>query len=715
MKALKKIYCDEYSEISFETGTLAQRADGSVVVRTNDGAVVLVTVVFGKNDGKKSDFLPLYVSYQEKYSAVGKIPPSSVKREGKLNDHEVLISRLVDRGIRPLFSSEFRSDVNVNISLLSANYDTIPEDLACYGTSLALLTSGIGFSKPVSETSVWFIDNRWTVNPKRCMINDRTAKIVVCGTKDHIVMLEGYGDELSEDVLLDGVIVAMARIAKQCQFQEDFCMALGIELSHSEYCCVVNDEELTKRFYDVYSRKLDNVRDKDNSINDVESSYVNDHPSDDHIGLVIKESKKKAFLNVVANGCRIDGRTPVQIRNISSSVGYLPRVHGSALFTRGETQALVSLTLGDRKSEQLRDGVMECGYNDFILHYNFHSYATGELSNGRGVSRREIGHGNLAYNGVRFILPDDDRYVIRIVSDILSSNGSSSMATVCGSSLALMDAGINVKRAVAGIAMGLVLSDNGNFYILSDISDDEDKLGDMDFKVVGTDTGVTAIQLDVKKLGLNISILRSALQQAKEGRSHILSEMNKTISAPRSEKKDFVPRWDNMRIEKKDIGRVIGVGGNVIQRIQRETNSVINISETREYGDVRIFSSNKQGLEEAKKRISDLLVVPDTDTTYDGTVKEVLTDRALVEFLPGKVGMLRSYEVDIVEINDLTKVLNVGDSIEVKVVRILDHDRYLLSHRVLLPNNGNHNTLSSNNDNNKQNVKQCYGDIPDNV
>lgn len=685
----RKEFRSDYCGLCFETGEVACQADGAILVRSNEGDVLLTTITCNRNGREKNyGFFPLCVSYQEKYAAVGKIPPYSVKREGKLTDREILISRLVDRGIRPVFDKGNLSEVNVNITLFSANNNLVVERFACFSTSLALLISNVGFNIPVSEVVVWYSDGKWELVDKE--LSDKSTKLVVCGTKDHIVMIEGSCNEIADEVLLEGINVAMLHIKEQCLFQEEFLNEynsnFGISrVDSKENVSIHSDEGLTRSLYSVYSQSIESKKDRDIAISNIVEQYVSNNKDNDGTDFVVKESKKEALLNVLKDGKRIDGRKLTDVRGISSSIDFLPHVHGSALFTRGETQALVSLTLGDRRNEQMQDGVLSSSYVDFILHYNFPSYATGETSQNRGISRREIGHGNLACNGIKPILPANNNFVIRIVSDILSSNGSSSMATVCGSSLALMDAGISIKSHVAGIAMGLIFKSNEEFFILSDISADEDDLGDMDFKVVGTSGGITAIQLDVKKLGLNIDVLKVALSQSREGLNFILKEMSKTIDTPRQEVKEFIPHYGVMNIDREMIGRVIGVGGSVIQKLQKDTDSTISINEKKDCGEVRIFASNKQMLDEVKKRINDLITIPDVDTIYDGTVKEVFEDKAFVEFMPGKVGLLRVAEVDHVQIDNLLNILNKGDKIEVKIVRVLDHGKYLLSHKVLIP------------------------------
>lgn len=683
-KVISKSICiSGLGDIIVETGQLACRADSSIVMRYND-TVLLFTVVCGKKK-TDNDFLPLHVDYQEKFFSVGKIPAGG-KREGKLNDHEVLISRLIDRGVRPVFEKGYKNETQVTVSLLSADRTILPESLACFGSSLALLMSPAAFSTPVSEVFVYLIDDKWCVNPSADDIKFSRTRLVVGGDGDNIIMLEGMTNDLSEEQVIDGITVAMDVIKQQCCFQKDFLAEVSVvDKIKASVLGKDADEVLTKKIYDVYAEGIKSKKERDRRLNEIFESYSlsSESPVD------VVSCCKKAFRQLLKDkSLRFDGRRFNEVREVSCVIDYLPKAHGSALFTRGETQALATVTLGDKKDESLKEGVLAVGMNSFFLHYNFPSYCVGEVGVVRNPGRREVGHGQLAMNGLRAVMPteeSDTLYTIRVVSDILSSNGSSSMASVCASSLALMDAGIKVKKNVAGIAMGLLLDkSDSSLIVLSDIDGDEDALGDMDFKVVGSSDGVTAIQLDVKTMGLTREILHRVLLQAREGRLEILSKMDSVRSVPREDVKDFAPHFGIITITKRAIGQIIGIGGSKVQSLMRETNSFISITEKADGGIVKIYSRDKASLEKCEELIRMNAVVPAEGEVYDGTVTFVQDFGAYIEFLPGKIGLLKINDLDWCQVDNMHKFLHVGDKIDVKLIKDHGNGKYLLSHKILL-------------------------------
>ena len=690
----KDITLHDGYKLKIKSGKLAIRADGAVEVRYGNN-VLLSTVVYNKSDSVNLDFLPLHVDYQEKFYAIGKIP-IGCKRELRLNDHEVLVSRFIDRCIRPCFEKNYKRDTQVNINVLSADDNISSEYYACLAASLSLLVSDIDFYEPVSEVFLYYIDNKWVVNPKKTSIPEKEVKLVIGGTEDYLLMCEGFfdiTDGLNEDIIIEGIKLGLEEIKNHCIIQKEFLYELGIEKNIKTTKKKSKEKDgidkkiiktYTDKIFNIYKSSIKNKDERDEKINSVLSELNSlDNYNADIQKNIKKEALKKLFLK---NNKRIDGREFNEIRHITCDIDYLPSAHGSALFTRGETQALVSVTLGDKKDEQPKEEAFENGFNKIILHYNFPGYSVGELSFSKNVGRREIGHGNLALNGLKAVIPDDNMFTIRIVSDILSSNGSSSMATVCGSCLALKDAGIHIKNTIAGIAMGLFYDKDKNSYnILSDISSDEDELGDMDFKIIGTENGITAIQLDVKFLGLNIDILKDALKQAREGVNFIIRKLDISISKPRKDTKDFAPHYTKIIVDKKMLGLVIGSGGSNLQNLQKEFNCTININSNV----INIISKNKVSLDNCVNRINAITVVPDKDSIYDGIVKKVQENSALVEFLEGKTGVLKKEELDLCRVDDLTKILLVGDRINVKILEIQENGRYLLSHRVLLLSNNN--------------------------
>ncbi|MEI8202206.1 MAG: polyribonucleotide nucleotidyltransferase [Bacteroidota bacterium] len=688
--------------ISIETGKLAKQADGSVVVKMGD-TMLLATVVAKKEAVENSDFMPLTVEYQEKYAAVGRFPGGFFKREARLSEYEILISRLVDRALRPLFPGDFHAETQVLITLISGDKVNMPDSLACLAASSALAVSDVPFQGPVSEVRVARINGEYIVNPGFDLLATADIDIMVAATMDNIMMVEGELKEVSEDDILIALKCAHDAIKIQCQAQIELAAMVEKAGKKREYCHENHNEELKKQLIDYCYNKIYEIasnstgkHERTEAFEAVKEGFVETLAEEDRdankflINLYFHEVEKDAVRNVVLDKrIRLDGRQTEQIRPIWSEVDYLPTAHGSAIFTRGETQSLTTVTLGTRLDEQIIDGAFIEGKSNFILHYNFPAFSTGEVKANRGTSRREVGHGNLALRALKFVLPkgEDNPYTVRIVSDILESNGSSSMATVCAGTLALMDAGIKILKPVSGIAMGLIADTKTNRYaILSDILGDEDHLGDMDFKVTGTKDGITACQMDIKVDGLSYEVLAEALAQAKRGRLHILGEMEKTIQQPREDYKPHVPRIVKMTIPKEFIGAIIGPGGKIIQEMQRETGSVIVIEEVGEFGMIDIASSNKDSIDAVIRKIKAITTVPEVGQVYDGVVKNIQAFGAFVEILPGKDGLLHISEIDWTHLKDVESVLKVGDKIQVKLIEVDKKTGKLkLSRKVLLP------------------------------
>ncbi len=691
-------------EVSIETGKLAKQADGSVVVSMGN-AKLLATVVSSKEAKEGVDFLPLSVDYQEKFASAGKIPGGFLKREGKLSDYEVLICRLVDRALRPLFPSDYHADTQVFIQLISADKDIMPDALAALAASAALSVSDIPFGGPISEVRVAKIDGEYKVNPSPEELESATLDLIVAGTSDNIMMVEGESKEVDESEMLEGIKKAHEEIKIQCAIQEELAKEAGTT-EKREYDHEPKDEELKasmhaavyQKLYDVAAQKNPNKSERKESFKAVYEEYISqfseeqlEEMNDFLLGKYFHDIEKEAVRNFVLDTQeRIDGRKPNQIRPIWSEVDYLPSAHGSAVFTRGETQSLTSVTLGTKLDEQMIDGAMFSGYNKFILHYNFPGFSTGEVRPNRGPGRREVGHGNLAMRALKPMIPTEDEgnpYTVRVVSDILESNGSSSMATVCAGTLAMMDAGIKIKRPVSGIAMGMISdSESGKYAILSDILGDEDHLGDMDFKVTGTTEGITACQMDIKVDGLSYDVLAQALNQAKEGRLHILGEMAKTITEPRTQLKSHAPRMEQLRIDRELIGAVIGPGGKIIQEIQKESGATVNIEEDEKGGKVSIFAVDGESLDNALARIKAIVQQPEVGEVYDGKVKSIMPFGAFVEFLPGKDGLLHISEIKWERVENVADVMEEGEEIKVKLIDIDKRTgKFKLSRKVLLP------------------------------
>ena len=697
----KSIKMPDGAEITIETGKLAKQADGSVVVRMGN-TMLLATVVSATEAKEDTDFLPLSVDYQEKFASSGKIPGGFLKREGKLSDHEVLISRLVDRALRPLFPDDYRADTQVMISMISHDENVMPDSLAALAASAALSVSDIPFNGPISEVRVIKYEGEFLVNPNKEKAKAAELDIIVAADLKNIMMVEGEMKEVSEADLLEAMKVAHDAIKLQCQAQIELAQEVGStqkrEYSHEKSdpeLWAKMESELYDKLYAVVSKQTADKSVRSNDVKAIKEAFVESLPEDHEydsflISQYFKKLHKRAARTFVLNERkRLDGRDFTEVRPITCEVDYLPSAHGSAVFTRGETQSLTSCTLGTKLDEQMIDGATESGYNKFILHYNFPGFSTGEVRPNRGPGRREVGHGNLAMRALKQVLPAEDTnpYTIRLVSDILESNGSSSMANVCAGSLALMDTGVKISAPVSGIAMGMISdAETGKYAILSDILGDEDHLGDMDFKVTGTAKGITACQMDIKVDGLSYQVLEEALEQAKQGRLHILNVMNEVISEPRADFKPHVPRSEKFNIPKDQIGAVIGPGGKVIQEIQKETGATINIEEVADSGVVTVFAVNKEAMQAAVKRIKAIVAVPEVGEVYEGKVKSIMPFGAFVEFMPGKDGLLHISEIKWERLEKMEGVLEVGEEVTVKLIGIdKKTGKFRLSRKVLLP------------------------------
>jgi polyribonucleotide nucleotidyltransferase len=686
--------------IEIETGKLAKQADGSVVVKQGN-TMLLATVVSNKDAKEGVDFLPLSVDYQEKYAAAGRIPGGFLRREARLSDYEVLISRIVDRALRPLFPEDYHSDTQVMISLISSDQDIMPDALAGLAASAAIAVSDIPFNGPISEVRVAKIDGKLVINPLRSELERATLEFIVAGSAKDINMVEGEANEIAEAELVEAIQFAHEAIKKQVAAQVELGRLVG-KTEKRTYSHENSDLELKAKItadtYDkVYAVAKSNSGKDDRASNfkAIQKEVLEALP--EGATEADKFLAKKYFHDVqydavrallLNEGIRLDGRKTTEIRPIWSEVGYLPSAHGSAIFTRGETQSLTTVTLGAKSDEQMIDGAFVNGYNKFLLHYNFPAFSTGEARPNRGVGRREVGHGNLAMRAIKKVLPsaEDNPYTIRIVSDILESNGSSSMATVCAGTLALMDAGIQLKAPVSGIAMGLISDEaTGKYAILSDILGDEDHLGDMDFKVTGTRKGITACQMDLKVNGLSYEVLSNALDQAKEGRLHILGEIEKTMAAPREDFKPHAPRIVSMVIDKEFIGAIIGPGGKIIQEMQRETGATISVEEKDNKGHIQIFADNKEAIDQATTRIKNIVAKPEVGETYEGKVKSIMPFGAFVEIMPGKDGLLHISEIDWKRYESMDGIFQVGDEVKVKLLEVDKQGKFKLSRKALLP------------------------------
>lgn len=689
--------------ISIETGKLAKQADGAVVVRMGN-TMLLATVCCAKDAVPGTDFMPLTVEYKEKYGAFGRFPGGFTKREGKASDYEILTSRLIDRALRPLFPDNFHAETFVNVIMISADGVDIPDALAGLAASAALAVSDIPFNGPISEVRVARIDGKFVIDPTFEQLAKADMDLMVGATYENIMMVEGEMDEVSEQDLLDALKTAHDAIKPMCLIQNELTKECGKETKR-EYCHEENDEELEK---DVWAKCYDkayalatsantNKHDREEKFEGVKEEYVaslnlTDEELEAKIGMidryyqaVEKEAMRRSVLD---EGKRLDGRKTTDIRPIWCEVGYLPGPHGSAIFTRGETQSLTTCTLGTKADEKLVDDVLTHDKERFLLHYNFPPFSTGEAKAQRGVGRREIGHGHLAWRALKRMIPTDYPYCVRLVSDIMESNGSSSMATVCAGTLALMDAGVKIKKPVSGIAMGLI-TDKGNvkYSVLSDILGDEDHLGDMDFKVTGTKDGITATQMDIKVDGLSYEILEKALNQAKEGRLHILNKITETISEPREDLKPHAPRIVAFDVPKDMIGAIIGPGGKIIQDIQEKSGATVSIDEYDGKGHVEIAATNKDSLDAAVNRVKSIVAVPEVGETYDAKVKSIMPYGAFVEFMPGKEGLLHISEIEWRRIEKMEDTgMKEGDMVKVKLLDIdAKTGKFKLSHKALLP------------------------------
>ncbi len=692
--------------ISIETGKLAKQADGSVVLRMNN-TVLLATVCAAKDAVPGTDFMPLQVEYREKYSAAGRFPGGFTKREGKANDEEILTCRLVDRALRPLFPSNYHAEVYVNVILFSADGVDMPDALAGFAASAALSCSDIPFEGPISEVRVARVNGEFVINPTYAQLEQADMDLMVGATEENIMMVEGEMKEVQESDLLEALKCAHAAIKPMCQLQKELARELGTDVKR-EYCHEVNDEELREavkaacyqKAYDVTKQALEKharfeafeaIRE------DFKLQYAEAHSelSDDELAEknalvdryyhdVEKDAMRRCILD---EGTRLDGRKTDEIRPIWCEVSPLPMPHGSAIFTRGETQSLSTTTLGTKLDEKMVDNVLDKSYMRFLLHYNFPPFSTGEAKAQRGVGRREIGHGHLAWRGLKGQIPADFPYTVRVVSQILESNGSSSMATVCAGTLALMDAGVPMKKPVSGIAMGLIKNPGEDKYaVLSDILGDEDHLGDMDFKTTGTKDGLTATQMDIKCDGLSFDILEKALMQAKAGREHILNCITDTIAEPRAEMKPQVPRIEAFEIPKEFIGAVIGPGGKIIQQMQEDTGATITIDEEDGVGKVQVSAPNKESIDAAIAKIKAIVAIPEVGEIYDGVVRSIMPYGCFVEIMPGKDGLLHISEIDWKRLETVEEAgIKEGDHIQVKLLEIDPKTgKYKLSHRVLI-------------------------------
>ncbi|MFN8211269.1 MAG: polyribonucleotide nucleotidyltransferase [Bacteroidales bacterium] len=687
--------------ITLETGKLARQADGAVLVKMGK-TMLLATVVSAKEAKEDTDFMPLSVEYKEKYASSGRFPGGFMKRESKPSDYEILISRLVDRALRPLFPDNYHAETFVTINLISAEKDIIPDALAGLAASAALAVSDIPFNGPISEVRVARVNGTLIVNPTATQLKEADIDLMVGATYDNIMMVEGELREVSEADMLEALKVAHNAIKLQCKAQMEFAEEVGSTVKR-EYCHEENDEDLRKKVWDETYEKCYQVAknlsaDKhkrtdafEEVVKEFLSQFTEENPVNEamvkrYYHDVHKEAARRLVLD---ENVRLDGRKTDEIRPIYCEIDPLPATHGSSLFTRGETQSLTTVTLGTKLDEKIIDEVLNKGTEKFTLHYNFPPFSTGEAKPARGISRREIGHGNLAHRALKNMLPPETEnpYAVRVVSDILESNGSSSMATVCAGTLALMDAGIQIRKPVSGIAMGLITDKNSSKYaILSDILGDEDHLGDMDFKVTGTRDGITATQMDIKVDGLSYDVLEKALEQARKGRLHILGIMEQTIAEPRPELKPHAPRIEMLTIPKDMIGALIGPGGKVIQEIQRETGTTIVVEEKNGCGDVNIFGENKDAITAALDWVKKIVAVPEVGQIYKGKVKSIVQFGAFVEILPNKDGLLHISEIEWRKLNTVDEVLKEGQEVEVKLIDVDPKTGKLkLSRKVLLP------------------------------
>ncbi|MCR5713105.1 MAG: polyribonucleotide nucleotidyltransferase [Prevotella sp.] len=702
----KSIQLPDGRTITIETGKVAKQADGSVILRMNN-TVLLATVCAAKDAVPGTDFMPLQVDYREQYAAAGRFPGGFTKREGKASDNEILTSRLVDRVLRPLFPSNYHAEVFVNVMLLSADGVDQPDALAGFAASAALACSDIPFECPISEVRVARINGEYVIDPTFEQMKEADMDIMVGASAENIMMVEGEMKEVSEQDMIGALKAAMAAIKPMCELQTELSKELGVDVKR-EYDHEVNDEELRERMnkelyqpaYDVTKQALEKharAEAFEKILNDFKEKYAAEHADLTEDELDEKYAMMERYYHdverdamrrcILDEGIRLDGRKTDEIRPIWCEVSPLPMPHGSSIFTRGETQSLTTVTLGTKLDEKLVDDVLDKSYQRFLLHYNFPPFCTGEAKAQRGVGRREIGHGHLAWRGLKDMIPADFPYTVRVVSQILESNGSSSMATVCAGTLALMDAGVPMKKPVSGIAMGLIKNPGEDKYaVLSDILGDEDHLGDMDFKTTGTKDGLTATQMDIKCDGLSFDILEKALMQAKAGREHILKCITDTIAEPRPELKPQVPRIEAFEIPKEFIGAVIGPGGKIIQQMQEDTGAVITIDEEDGVGKIQVSGPNKEVIDAAIAKIKAIVAIPEIGEVYEGTIRSIMPYGCFVEFMPGKDGLLHISEIDWKRLETVEEAgLKEGDKITVKLLEIDPKTgKFKLSHRVLV-------------------------------
>jgi polyribonucleotide nucleotidyltransferase len=685
--------------VTLETGKLARQADGSVTVRQGN-CIILATVVANKEPKEGQDFFPLSVDYQEKFAAAGRIPGSFFKREARLNDYEILTSRLVDRALRPLFPEDYLCDVQVLISLVSSDEEVMPDALACLAASAALAVSDIPIKEIISEVRIATVDGEMIVNPTRSELEQATSEFLIAATDKNLMMVEGEAKECSEEDLVKALEMAHNAIRIQIKAQQELREAKGVT-GKRDYKKPEGSDEINQKVTELAKDKIYQISKAGSGKNERSEAYsqlkeevvasFGEEATELHKKLAKKyfeDLKWEVVRNMILEDrVRLDGRKLDEVRPLAMEIEPLPTPHGSALFTRGETQSLTTVTLGTKLDELLVESAAKSDYSKFILHYNFPPFSTGEVKMMRGPGRREVGHGNLAMRSLKQMMPGNEYpYTVRVVSDILESNGSSSMATVCAGSLALMDAGVPVAKHVSGVAMGLITRGDGKYAILTDILGDEDHLGDMDFKVTGTREGICGVQMDIKVDGLSMEVMREALEQARKGRLHILEAMYNCVAEARPEVKPHAPRMEKLFIDKEFIGAVIGPQGKVIQEIQRETGTTITIEEVGNYGEVSVFSPAKEGLDKAVAWIKGIVAVPEVGSVYEATVKGIKEFGAFVEFLPKKEGLLHISEISWKRLESMEGVLKVGDVVKVKLIGI-DHKtgKFKLSRKVLMP------------------------------
>ena len=687
-------------EIFIETGKLARQSDGAVTIRQGN-CILLATVVANKDPKDGQDFFPLSVDYQEKFASAGRIPGSFFKREARLNDYEILTSRLIDRALRPLFPEDYLCDVQVLISLISSDENVMPDSLACLAASAALAVSNIPIKEIISEVRIAKIDGKFVINPSKAELAKCELEFIIAATEKNLMMVEGEAKECSEEELVQCLEIAHEAIRKQIKAQAELRKIVGIT-EVRDYKKPEQDEAIREKVYAYAKAKVDTIarlgsakHERSDAFSALKKEII------EHLGTEITDLQKKLAGKyyedlkwevvrdmMVDSRIRLDGRKLDEVRPLAMEIGPLPTPHGSSLFTRGETQSLTTVTLGTKLDELMQETAASAEYAKFFLHYNFPPFSTGEVKMMRGVGRREVGHGNLAMRSLKQMLPDSTvfPYTLRVVSDILESNGSSSMATVCAGSLALMDAGVPIPKHVSGVAMGLISREDGKYAILTDILGDEDHLGDMDFKVTGTRDGICGVQMDIKVDGLSMDIMREALSQARKGRLHILDAMYECTPAARADVKPHAPRMVKIIIDKEFIGAVIGPGGKIIQEMQRTTGATINIEEVGNHGEVSIFSANKESLDAAVRWINGIVAVPEIGDEYEGVVKGVKEFGAFVEFMPGKQGLLHISEISWKRLETMEGIFNEGDVVKVKLVGLDPKTgKFKLSHKALLP------------------------------